>query len=96
MNEAQIRADEREKIARDLECEADLLPCAEDAAVTRANAALIRAKMSYAVAFDGETEEIESKDRNDVRHYSRCEEGQRHFDIGARGSSAIKAPLVDF
>ena len=34
---------ERERIAVALEAEADLLPCAEDAAVTRSNAALIRA-----------------------------------------------------
>lgn len=38
---------ERERIAVALETEADLLPCAEDAAVTRSNAALIRADFSY-------------------------------------------------
>ena len=38
---------ERERIAVALEAEADLLPCAEDAAVTRSNAALIRADFSY-------------------------------------------------
>lgn len=38
---------ERERIAVALETEADILPCAEDAAVTRSNAALIRADFSY-------------------------------------------------
>lgn len=52
MSEDEIRADEREKIAKELEAEADMLPCAEDANVTRSNAALVRAKFSYEAAFD--------------------------------------------
>lgn len=40
-------AAERERIVKALEEEADLIPCAEDAMVTRANARLIRADFSY-------------------------------------------------
>lgn len=46
------RAEEREQIARALEYEASVMPCDEDAAVTRGNAALVRANFSYAQAFD--------------------------------------------
>lgn len=47
MTEEQIRADERERIARALEDEADVIPCQEDAAVTRSCARLIRADFSH-------------------------------------------------
>lgn len=42
-----IGVTERERIARMLEHEAEMLPCAEDAAVTRANAMLVRGDGSY-------------------------------------------------
>lgn len=44
---------ERERIARDLEHEASITPCHEDAQVTESNAALVRARFSYRDAFDG-------------------------------------------
>ena len=47
MTEEQIRADEREKIAKALDEEADLIPCDEDAMVMRSCARLIRADFSY-------------------------------------------------
>lgn len=47
MTEEQIRADEREKIAKYLVEHADLIPCQEDAMVMRSCAKLIRARFSY-------------------------------------------------
>ncbi|ORE90952.1 hypothetical protein [Aurantimonas sp. 22II-16-19i] len=44
------RADERDRIAARLREEADMLPCDEDANVTRGNADLIAADFSYADA----------------------------------------------
>ncbi|WP_370677577.1 hypothetical protein [Pleomorphomonas sp. PLEO] len=41
---------ERERIAAALDEEADLIPCAEDAMVTRSNARLVRADFDYEVA----------------------------------------------
>lgn len=42
-----IRMKERERIAAALDEEADVIPCAEDAMVTRSNARLVRADFSY-------------------------------------------------
>lgn len=53
---ARLQVAERERIARMLEFEAETLPCAEDAAVTRGNAMLVRGDGSY-----DETEEIEAR-----------------------------------
>ena len=39
MTEEQIRADERERIAKALDAEANVIPCQEDAMVTRSCAA---------------------------------------------------------
>ena len=47
----------RERIARELEYEADLLPCKEDAQCYQAAAKLVRAKFSHAEAFDDEPPE---------------------------------------
>ena len=38
---------ERERISKALDDEADVIPCAEDAMVTRGNALLVRADFSY-------------------------------------------------
>ena len=46
MTEEQIRADERERIARALDDEANVIPCQEDAMVTRTCARLVRANFS--------------------------------------------------
>jgi len=47
MTEEQIRADERERIAKALDAEADVIPCQEDAMVTRSCARLVRANFNY-------------------------------------------------
>ncbi|WP_375590168.1 hypothetical protein ABWH89_04885 [Hoeflea alexandrii] len=47
LTEQEIRADEREKIASDLDYEASITPCAEDAVVVRDCARLVRANFSY-------------------------------------------------
>lgn len=45
--EKQIRADERERIAKALDAEADVIPCQEDAMITRSCARLVRTNFSY-------------------------------------------------
>ena len=47
MTEEQIRANERERIAKALDDEANVIPCQEDALVTRSCARLVRANFRY-------------------------------------------------
>lgn len=52
-----VEAETRERIAAALDEEVDLIPCAEDAMVTRSNARLVRANFSYEDAERLEVEE---------------------------------------
>lgn len=64
-----VEAETRERIAAALDEEADLIPCAEDAMVTRSNARLIRANFSYEDAERLEAEEDAAAIRNlEPRH----------------------------
>ncbi len=61
LDTSELVSAERERIATCLEEEADLIPCAEDAEVTRGNALLVRADFSYEEA--DRLEEISSGPR---------------------------------
>ena len=64
-----VEAETRERIAAALDEEADLIPCAEDAMVTRSNARLVRANFSYEEAERLEVEEDAAAIRNlEPRH----------------------------
>lgn len=64
-----VEAETRERIAAALDEEADLIPCAEDAMVTRSNARLVRANFSYEDAERLEAEEDAAAIRNlEPRH----------------------------